>query len=283
MESRPELIATYFTLAGNVRPLASDNSSPASLAERAEAAGRAGYTGLGFGYQEIVNQLERLGAAEINAILDHNGLVHRELEVLLDWFVDGERRAVSDRQRRDFLQAAAAIGACHIKVAGDMTGTAWPLEHLVEEFGRLCDEAAAVGTAISIELFPSSNLADLQTGRILVEGANRTNGGLLLDIWHMVRGEVSLQAIASLPRGIINHVELDDGALLPAADYLTDTISHRLAPGEGEFPCKAFVEAIAATGYRGLFGVEILSDDYRSLSAMEAAQRSYIATIGLFD
>jgi sugar phosphate isomerase/epimerase len=283
MQPIPELITTYFTLAGNVNPFASDNSSPVSLAERAEAAGKAGYTGFGFGYQDIVNQLDRLGAAEINTVLDQNGLVHRELEVLLDWFVDGERRAVSDRQRQVFLQAAAAIGARHIKVAGDMTGTAWPLGRLVDQFGRLCDEAAAVGTAITIELFPSSNLADLQTGRVLVEGVNRANGGLLLDIWHMVRGEVSLQAIASLPPGLINHVELDDGTLLPVADYMTDTISHRLAPGEGEFPCKAFVEAIAATGYQGLFGVEILSDEYRGLPVMEAAQRSYKASMALFE
>lgn len=282
MPSTPELITTYFTLAGNISPFDNDNSSPRSLAERAEAAGKAGYRGFGFGYQDIVKQLDSLGAAEVNAILDHNGLVHRELEALLDWFVDGDRRTASDEQRRGFLRAAEAIGARHIKVVGDMTGTAWPMGHLVEEFGRLCDEAAAVGTAITIELFPSSNLADLQTGRALVEGADRANGGLLLDIWHMVRGNITVEAIANLPAGIINHIELDDGALLPAADYLTDTISHRLAPGEGEFPSRAFVEAVAATGYQGLYGVEILSDDYRTLPAAEAAERSYRAGMALF-
>ena len=46
MTSTPELICTYLTLAGNIGPLDSKAVSPVSLAERAEAAGAAGYRGL---------------------------------------------------------------------------------------------------------------------------------------------------------------------------------------------------------------------------------------------
>ena len=282
MTDTPELICTYFTLAGNIGPFDADTASPISLERRARAAATAGYKGLGFNSQDINHLLETLGAQGVNTILDDNGLVHRELEVLLDWFVDGERRRASDQQRRLLLEAAGAIGARHIKVGGDITGKAWPMERLVEEFARLCDQAASVGTAITIELFPTSNLADLQTGRAVVEGAGRANGGLLLDIWHMVRGNIPLDAIAALPGQLINHIELDDGALLPSADYLTDTVDSRTEPGKGEFPCREFLDAVAATGYRGLYGVEILSDAYRNMSPEEAATASWQATARLF-
>jgi sugar phosphate isomerase/epimerase len=282
MAGIPDLICTYFTLAGPVGPFDADTASPLSLDRRARAAGAAGYRGLGFNGQDIHRLLTTLGAAEVNAILDANGLVHRELEVLLDWFVDGERRAASDRARRLLLDAAGAIGARHIKVGGDTSGRTWPLDRIVEEFARLCDEAAAVGTAITIELFPTANLADLQTGRAVVEGAGRANGGLLLDIWHMVRGNIPLEAIAALPGRFINHIELDDGTLLPRADYLSDTIHYRVAPGEGEFPCRAFLDAVRATGYQGLYGVEILSDAYRAMAPEQAAAHSWRATAGLF-
>ncbi len=283
MTETPQLICTYFTLAGNIHPFDANTISPAGLPERARAAARAGYAGLGFNIQDITHLLDSLGTTRVNTILDDQGLVHREVEVLLDWFTDGERRQASDRQRRQMLRAAEAIGARHIKVGGDLTGTTWPLDRIIENFARLCDQAGEAGTAVTIELFPSSNLADLQTGRAIVEGAGRDNGGLLLDSWHMVRGHINPAGIAGLPPGIINHVELDDGTLLPTTDYLTDTIDNRMLPGEGEFPLQAFLDAVRATGYRGLYGVEILSDAFRHLSVEDAARRSFEATARFFD
>jgi sugar phosphate isomerase/epimerase len=277
-----DIICTYFTLAGNVGPFDANTASPIALAERAEAAGRAGYTGFGFGVDDIKQLSNTLGYQEINATLDNNGLKHRELEVLVDWFVTDGRRIAADRKRQILLEAAEKIGARHIKVAGDVQGNTYPLEYIIEEFSRLCNQAAAAGSAITIELFPGSNLADLQTGRAVVEGARCSNGGLLLDIWHMVRGNIHMDAIAALPPGIINHIELDDGALLPAASYLDDTINSRLLPGDGEFPLQAFLAAVAATGYDGLYGVEILSKCFRTMPLTQAARDSYQATAALF-
>ncbi|MBR9911808.1 MAG: sugar phosphate isomerase/epimerase [Gammaproteobacteria bacterium] len=268
-------ICSYFTHAGNVNPFAANSASPVDFQRRARACADAGFGGMGFSLDDINQLLARHGAAEVNRILDDLDLQQRELEVLLDWFVDGERRQVSDLKRQQLLLAAELIGAHHIKVCSDITGKPWPMDHLIGEFYQLCQQAAAVDTAITIELFPTSNLADLQSGLAVVQGAGCSNGGLLLDIWHMLRGNISLDAIASLPAGIINHVELDDGPLLPGADYITDTIEHRCAPGEGEFPIAKFMAAIAATGYQGLYGVEILSNEFRSLAVEQAAQRAY--------
>lgn len=267
-------ICTYFTHAGNVSPFDRVMASPLPLARRAEAVARAGFAGMGFGLDDFNQQATELGVNEINRILRANGLQHTEVEVLLDWFVEGPRRAASDLRRAQLLQAAEQLGARHIKVAGDLSGVPQPMSRLVAEFQQLCSEAAAVGTSVTIELFPSSNLADLQTGFALVDQAGCRNGGLLLDIWHMVRGHIPIQAIASLPTGVINHIELDDGTLLPSSDYFTDTCCSRLPCGEGEFPLAEFMQAVKATGYDGLYGTEILSASFRSMDVEAAVMRA---------
>lgn len=282
MKVRPLFIPTYFTLSGNIGPFDAVTISPHSLPDRAQAAAQAGYGGFGFGYQDIGHLLATLGAAEVNAILDHNGLAIREVEVLTDWFASGERREASDDQRREMLKAAAAIGARHIKVAGDLTQPYVSLDATIEAFAILCDEAAEVGTAVTIELFPPSSIATLETGRAIVEGAGRSNGGLLLDIWHMVRGGITMEAIATLPHGIVNHVELDDGPLSQQGEFMEETINDRLPPGAGVFPIADFLDALDRCGYDGPFGVEILSGAFRAMTPVEAARQSLAHMGALF-
>lgn len=268
-------ICTYFTLAGDISPFDPNNASPQDFYERAEACAMAGFNGMGFSLDDINAILDRHGASAVTQCFDQLGMQHRELEVLLDWFCTDERRNIANLRRKNMLRAAGMIGARQIKVVGDITGRVYPFDHLVKEFAQLCDDARSQGSAITIELYPTSNLADLQFCSNLVQAAGRANGGLLLDTWHMVRGHQSMQAIASLPPGIINHVELDDGNLLPSADYANDTINGRCVPGEGEFPIEQFMSALNSCQYDGLFGIEILSDKFRKASPQQAANAAF--------
>lgn len=122
MKPSPGLLASCWTLAGDVVPLAGSMVSPRDFRARAEAAGRAGYVGMGLYVDDLVQVRERYGDAQIRRILADNGLRYLELEALMDWFADGARRAASDRTRRLLLDAAQRLGARHIKVMGDMTG-----------------------------------------------------------------------------------------------------------------------------------------------------------------
>lgn len=268
------LIATYFTLAGQVGPFDAVTVSPVPLPDRLRAAAAAGYAGIGFGHQDLALLIHRHGAREIRAMLDDHGLAMNEVEILLGWFSDGAARRESDRWRQFMLRTAGALGMRHIKVAGDLSDRHWPIDHLAESFAYLCDDAANAGLAATIELFPTSNIATLETGRAIVERAGRANGGLLLDIWHMVRGGIAMTEIAALPPGLVNHVEIDDGTLVPQGDFLKETIDARLPPGEGEFPLRAFFSALDMCRYAGALGVEILSHDFRAMTVDEAARRS---------
>lgn len=272
----PPIIASYFTLAGDVRPLAGSMVSPIPFAHRAEAAAQGGYQGIGLLQDDIAAILTTTAYAEIAAILRANGLVC-EIEILLDWFADGPARAASDVQRSAILESARALGAVHVKVGGDLSGRDWPLDRVIEAFAGLCDDAREAGTAITIELMPETSIADLATGRAIVAGAGRANGGLLLDIWHMTRGGIPFAEIAALPAGVINHVELDDGQPVQIGSYLEDTIDRRALCGEGGFDLDGFLHAIATTGYAGRYGVEILSPQHRARGVEEAARLSCAA------
>ncbi len=77
------------------------------------------------------------------------------------------------------------------------------------------------------------------------------------------------------------HVELDDAGP-PVGSLMEDTLLRRKLPGEGDFDIPAFLRAVASTGYQGLYGVEILSEEQRAMFPAEAAQRSFDATMAQF-
>ncbi|WP_156680911.1 sugar phosphate isomerase/epimerase family protein [Sphingomonas profundi] len=280
---RPRLLASYFTIAGDVAAMAPNAISPHTLRERAEAAAEAGYVGIGLLGDDLFALLERHGAAEIRRTIAAAGLTHLEFEVLLDWFADGERRAASDTMRARFMAAVETLGAYQIKLGGDITGDVWPIERMIEGFAGVCADAAKVGAQIALEIFPASNVRDLETALAIVQGAGARNGGLLLDTWHMHRGGIPYEKVAQVPAEYIKHIELDDAAEMVVGTIMEDTLTRRRLPGEGDLDVPAFLDAIRRTGYDGLYGVEILSDEQRSRAPREAAKLSFDATMAQFE
>ncbi len=106
-----------------------------------------------------------------------------------NWFADGARRQASDAIRRDLLEAAAILDARHIKVAPEIDGAIYQLSRVIDEFALLCREAAEYGAAIGLgnDALPAKSIISSRA-LSLVESAGASNGGLLLDLWHVARG-----------------------------------------------------------------------------------------------
>jgi len=277
-----DLLASYFTIAGNVNPMTRDIPSPFDFRARVEAAGHAGFRGLGLFHTDLVPVIARHGYAGMRTLFADNGIRWVEVECLFDWFADGERRQASDANRRLLLDAAAELGAFHVKVASDFVGRC-PQERMIESFAGLCDDAARAGTKVSLEMTPFSNTPDLETTLTVVEGAGRANGGLMLDLWHVTRGGVSNAAIAALPKGRISGVELDDAAAAPQGDLFTDTLEHRRFCGEGDFDVTGFINALDAAGFEGPYGVEVLSQEVRAMPLEAVVRRAFETTARAFE
>jgi sugar phosphate isomerase/epimerase len=111
-----ELLASYWTIAGGALPHTDREYSPFDFQNRVQAAGKAGFKGVGIWHADLDHILERRSLAEMERILEDHGITHVELEFLSDWFLEGDRKEQSDIQKRKLLNAAGALGAHHVKV-----------------------------------------------------------------------------------------------------------------------------------------------------------------------
>lgn len=272
--SVPDLVATYWTVAGDVTPLGSpeQEASAIDFRTRVAAAQRAGYRGIGLMHSDLVKVRRSYDFATLRSILADHDMVHVELEFLVGWLEDDPAsRTVLD----DLCEAASALGARHLKAGPDMQARAWPLDHMITRFRALCDRAQEAGTGIVLEIMPWTNLRTIDEGLAVVSGADAANGGLLLDIWHLARGGVPYADIARVPKRFLGHVELDDADAQQVGSLLEDTLDRRRLCGEGALDVPAFIRAVRATGYDGPYGVEIISVEHRKRALEEAARLSF--------
>jgi sugar phosphate isomerase/epimerase len=282
-----ELIASYWTIAGDVYPQGPNEISPFPFEKRVEVAARAGYRGLGLLHADLLAVSHRLGLKEMRRILDANSIHHVELEFLSDWYAQGRARAASDIVRKDLLEAAEELRARCIKIAPgtdefSLDDVAHDMPRMIESFAALSREAAHYGTSIALEIMPFSNIRTISTALKLVGTDPQPNGGLYIDIWHMARGGIDYAEVAKIPQQFIKAVELDDADRDVVGTLSEDTRFHRRLCGEGAFDIPAFLKAIDETGYRGPYAVEIISREHRRLSLEEEAKRSFETTMAQF-
>ena len=270
-----DLLATCWTTAGDAAPLRGDEQSPLPLQERVETAATAGFRGFGLVYADLVVAERDYGMAGIRSLLDDNGLVNLELELLTDWWADGPRRRRSDEVRRKLLEAAGALGARHVKVAPDVSGEPWDHDRWVAEFAVLAEDARQAGTRVGLEFLPWSNIRTVHDGLRLVRDAGHDAGGLVIDVWHTERAGTPPTELAAVPLRHIVGVELSDADADQVGTLFEDTANRRRLCGEGAFDLQGCIRALRAAGWAGPWGVEILSEAFRRLPVGEAVAAAF--------
>lgn len=273
-----ELLGLYWTLSGPVEVHVGREWSLFDFADRCAEAQRVGFAGVGIWHADLEHVLEQRSLPQLRQIVEDNGLRHLELEFIMDWFLDpgDERRIASDATRRLLFEAAAELPVHHIKV-GNIPGRPAPIGQITERFAELCADAAEHhDAAIVYEFMPFDvNVHSLESVLEVVAGAGTANGGIAFDTWHMGKLGIAPEDLRRVPRELLTWVELSDGRRENLPDLIDETVNHRLLPGEGEFDVARYVEVCREIGYRGPWGVEVLSDDLRNLPMEEIFQRSY--------
>jgi sugar phosphate isomerase/epimerase len=279
-----ELLASYWTIAGDVNPATGGREwSLFDFRDRVETISKVGFKGMGIWHADLEHILETRSLAEMKKILDDNGIVHVELEFLLDWFMDGELRQQSDLQRAKLLAAAEALGARHVKV-GDFFNRDVAKDKVAESFADLCRDGANAGTRIVFEVMPFSMIDNLPGALAMLDAAGASNGGLILDTWHVVKMGTPFEQVAAVPPQYLLGIELNDGFLqTPEGVTLNqETVEYRQFCGEGEFDMPAYMAAIEASAYDGPVGVEVINVKNRSRSLDELAERAYRTSMAMF-
>ena len=272
-----ELMNLYWTSAG-VFPGVGEISR-FDFKDRVEAAARAGFKGIGIWHTDLEHTLHRRTLEEMKMILDDNGIKHVELEFLTDWFLDGARKAESDSRKSRLLEASKALHAKHIKI-GDFYNTACPMPRIVEAFAALCAEAEDYGATVGFEFMASAMIDNLKDSLTMVETAGAKNGGLILDIAHVVALGITYEEISRIPLQYLINLELNDGTL-PGSPRHDPSRARRFC-GEGEFDIKGFIKCVNKMGYTGPWAVEVFSQELAGLSLEELNTRAFETTMAQF-
>lgn len=280
MAQKVDLLASYWTLSAAV-PHGDQEYSQFDFRNRVEAAAKAGFKGFGIWHADLDHILEKRDLREMKQILDDNGIEYLELEFLTDWFLEGERKKQSEIQQQKLLTAAEALQARHVKV-GDFFHEEYDMPRVIEAFASLCKDAAEHGTRIGFELMPFSMIDSLSDSLTMVEGANADNGGIVFDLWHLVKLGIPYEEVACTPPQWLISVELNDGTFEAPWSLHEDTVNHRRLCGEGEFDIKSFVEAVRGLGYEGPWGIEVLSDELRQWPLEKLVTRAFDSTMAQF-
>jgi sugar phosphate isomerase/epimerase len=264
--SNRDLLATCWTSAGDAAPFRGDETSPADIRSRIEWVARAGWKGFGLLYADLAKATATMTLKQLRAILDDNGIETVEVEFIVDWWLDGDERRRSDVIRQGLLDAAETVGARTIKVGGDLHNRSVDMGRFCAEFDQLATDAANAGTRVAFEPMPFTNIATIQQGVDLVQTVGNPHGGLAIDIWHAVRGGTAHEELASiLPIDQVFVVELNDGNREANGSLWNDTVNHRQLPGDGAFDVPGFIASMHRAGWRGCWGVEIISEAHRAM------------------
>src|SRR5262249_15174843 len=116
--------------------------------------------------------------------------------------------------------------------------------------------------------------------RTLVESAGAKNGGLIIDIVHVVNIGIPYEEISQLPLQYLVNVELNDGTL-PGSPRHDPSRARRFC-GEGEFDLKGFIPCIQQTISPGPWAVKVFSKDLPRLPLDDLNKRAFETTMAQF-
>ncbi len=254
MKNNIDLMNLFWTTAG-VFP-GRGEISRFDFKDRVHAAARAGFTGIGIWHTDLEHTLQYITLKEMKRILDDNGIKHIELEFLTDWFLDGVRKAESDSRKRRLFEASEGLHAKHVKV-GDFYNSAVPMPRIIEAFAALCKDAENYGATIGFEIMGCAMIDNISDAITMVKEAGVKNGGLIIDIYQVTNLGMTFEEISSIPLEYLTGVELNDGTLPGNPNH---DPSNRRFCGEGEYDIKGLINCVNKMGYRGPWGVEVISE-----------------------
>jgi sugar phosphate isomerase/epimerase len=254
--------------------LCSGTIRAAPFAHTVSAAAGAGFQGVSLYYDEYaVARASGWSDRDLRAHLDDNGLAVAELDGRMNW-LPGDTGAPP---MTAFVDAAAALGARSVTVIetlGRRVGREIPYDVAAEAFASVCDRAAARGLLVHVEYFPWSGVPDARTAYEIVRRAARANGGVMVDVWHHVRGPDRGALDFGVPCNAVLAVQVSDVDVAAHDDVRAEARHHRALPGEGAGNVAALLRTLRDKGCTAPIEIEVYSDVLGTLGPVVAAQRA---------
>lgn len=227
----------------------------APFGERVRAAVSAGFAGIGLSVDDyLAARRDGLDDDAMRAMLDAAGIAVTEVEFLSDW-VPGEGATQPSSREITAFHVARVFGADHVNV-GRFDRTA--VDSMADGFAALCERAS--GLKVALEYMPFGAIPDLGTAWELVHRSGQPNAGLVIDVWHWVRGGTTPGDLTPVPPDRIFAVQLCDVGPAPLPDMRQESLHHRSAPGSGTRHAEDVLAILTRHGVDVDLSVEVMSD-----------------------
>lgn len=117
---------------------------------------------------------------------------------------------------------------------------------LMENLAKFCELARQEGLRVNIEFMPLGAFCHTLGEAVdMIQELQQSNVGIAIDLLHLIRSGGTPGDIAAAPSGLISYAQICDSEDLTANNnYAAEAATSRLAPGQGKFPIKAFLQAL---------------------------------------
>jgi sugar phosphate isomerase/epimerase len=237
-----------------------------------DAAADSGYTTISVSPEQYAGA--KRSPAELRSRLDDVGISVDVVDPTLAWLPGLQGSAsggLLSYQPADLLEAAAALGAPWINAAAALPGP-WSEAEITEAFAVLCASGAEVGIGVLLEFVPWSTVGDLASAARVVRASGATNAGVTFDVWHFHRGGGRIANLSEADLALVHCIQLNDATSKPTTDPMTESISARLLPGDGEIPLPALLQCVLAHAATDVLSLEVFSTDLARRPALETAK-----------
>jgi sugar phosphate isomerase/epimerase len=174
-----------------------------------------------------------------------------------------EREALMKEAER--LSEAAEVLGCPTIQLVPFTGLAGRpqdevLKLTAQNIADIADIGKKHGVRFQVEPIAWSPIHSLSESLKMIKMAGRDNVGMVIDFWHLTAGEETTpDEVAALDKKMIYGIHFCDGFRHKPGTEWDEKGLRGYLPGEGEIDIKAWVAAVKATGFDGVWSSELLS------------------------
>ncbi|MBC7327038.1 sugar phosphate isomerase/epimerase [bacterium] len=251
------------------------------LEERLKAIAEAGFEGVGLWVSDVDEYCNAGGKLEIlAALLKELKLEVPEICALGGWHLVEDKTQVKAEVER-IGRMCKDLGINKTVV---ICPVAWeaeaPLENSVNDYKELCNMGKEWGLIMGLEfLGMRKGINNPVSAWEIVKEAGCENGGVVVDVFHLLKGGGKPADLLSIPGTGIALVHFNDIPADRPLDSLTD--ADRLLPGEGVAPLRELLENLKQVGYEGWFSIEIFNPQHQARPPLEVCKEAIERAKGL--
>jgi len=250
--------------------------------EKLSLISKAGFSGVGLWMDEIQDYLKRNSKELIRELLEEEGLAPVEMQLIRKWqYLKGSEQKEALEEARNFFIAFREldIDCPVVLLPSEEEGN---VRDGIRDFKRMCELAGEFEIDVMLEFLGwAKQINNVKIAWEIVNGADCTNGGLLIDTFHFAKAGSKIEDLKQVSMEKVFMVHLNDVKPLPMG-IKEQSRGFRYFPGEGEAPLREIVQCFVKGGYKNYYCIEIFNERYWAEDPMTILEKSKSSLEGLF-